>query len=194
MVNRVTTALLALLVARAWQRERQLPVADAKSATEDAWRIHAAVVDWTGKVDSKASFALAVESAVLGGIVTLASEGRRLSERDDNWELRLFWAGIGALIVALLFVMTVVAPRLRPFKSRGEWRSNYVYFGHLRKWKPEQLERALKQSETLPVVTRNVVVMSRIAWRKHRRLQVSLWLTVLGTALVGLAASLDRLV
>ncbi len=125
-------ALLALLLAHGARLERRLPVADQQRATEDAWRIHAAVVDWTGKVDSKASFALAVESAVLGGIVTLTAEGRRLSGLDGYWEARLFWAGVGVLVAALLIVMTVVAPRLRSFRSRSEWQDNYIYFGRLR--------------------------------------------------------------
>ena len=36
-----------------------------KDATDTAWRIHGALVDWTGKVDTKASFALTIESDVL---------------------------------------------------------------------------------------------------------------------------------
>lgn len=189
----VRFGLLALLLVRTLARSSRIPADDQKSATEDAWRIHAAVVDWTGKVDSKASFALALESAALGVIVTLTGEGRRLSGLDSYWETRLFWAGVGVLIAALLVVMTVVAPRLRSLRSRSEWRMNYVYFGHLRKWEPQELERALIRGDHLPVVSRNVVIMSKIAWRKHRRLQVSLWLAVLGAATVGLAPIIERL-
>lgn len=185
--------LLALLLVRALKRSSSLPAADRKGATEDAWRIHAAIVDWTGKVDSKASFALALESAVLGVIVTLAGKGRRLSELDSYWETRLFWAGVGLLVAALLVVVTVVAPRLRSLRSRSEWRTNYIYFGHLRKWEPQDLERALIRGDHLPAVSRNVVTMSKIAWRKHRRLQLSLWLAVLGAASVGLASVIEQL-
>lgn len=186
--------LLALLLVRAMNQDSRLPAADPNGAIEDAWRIHATVVDWTGKVDSKASFALALQTAVLGVIVTLTGEGRQLSGFDSYWETRLFWAGVGVLVTALLVVMTVVAPRLRSFRSRHEWRTNYVYFGHLRRWEPQDLERALTRRDHLPVVTRNVVLMSKIAWRKHRRLQLSLWLAVLGAAFVGLSSVIERVI
>ena len=154
---------------------------------DTAWRIHASIVDWTGKVDAKASFALAIESAALAGIVTLTGSGRRL-DGLAGWEVGLFWTGITILLIGVLLVITVVAPRLRSTKMPSEWQNNYVYFGHLMHWDPEDLQKVVEEEDPLPAVTRNIVVMSKIAWTKHRRLQVSMWLATVGTALVAVAA------
>jgi hypothetical protein len=159
-------------------------------ARDTAWRIHAAIVDWTGKVDAKASFALAIESAALAGIVTLTGSGRRL-DGLAGWEVGLFWTGITILLAAVLSSITVVAPRLRSTKLPSEWQNNYVYFGHLMHWDAEDLQKAFEEGDPLPVVTRNIVAMSKIAWSKHRRLQVSLWLATFGTSLVGVAAMVN---
>lgn len=159
-------------------------------ARDTAWRIHASIVDWTGKVDTKASFALAIESAALAGIVTLSGSGRRL-DNLSGWEVAFFWIGIGILLIGVLSVITVVAPRLQSTRMSSEWRNNYVYFGHLMHWSPEDLQRVLEEEDPVPVVTRNIVVMSKIAWTKHRRLQVSLWLATAGATLVALAAVLN---
>ncbi len=153
---------------------------------DTAWRIHASIVDWTGKVDAKASFALAIESAALAGIVTLTGSGRRL-DGLAGWEVGLFWTGITILLIGVLLVITVVAPRLRSTKMPSEWQNNYVYFGHLMHWDPEDLQKVFEEEDPLPAVTRNIVVMSKIAWTKHRRLQVSMWLATVGTALVAVA-------
>jgi hypothetical protein len=154
---------------------------------DTAWRVHASIVDWTGKVDSKASFALAIESAALAAIVTLTGSGRRLDGLASG-ELLLFWLGIGILLVGVLVVVTVVAPRLRSTEVFNEWQNNYIYFGHLMHWDAEDLQRVFEEEDIVPAVTRNIVAMSKIAWTKHRRLQASLWLATLGTTLVAVAA------
>lgn len=154
---------------------------------DTAWRIHASIIDWTGKVDTKASFALAIESAALAGIVTLTGSGRRL-DGLVGCEVGFFWTGIAILLIGVLSVITVVAPRLRSTKMPSEWQNNYVYFGHLMHWNAEDLQKVFEEEDPLPAVTRNIIVMSKIAWTKHRRLQVSMWLATFGTALVGIAA------
>jgi len=156
-----------------------------------AWRIHAAIADWTGKVDSKASFALAIESAVMVGIINMTSDGRRLADIGGWFGLMIFWLGVSLLIAGILTVVTVVRPRLRRDKIADEWKDNFVYFGHLRRWKPEDLAVALEERELLPVLSRQLVHMSDIAWTKHRRLQTSMTLVVIGTVLVGVAAAVN---
>lgn len=159
---------------------------------ETAWRIHAAQVDWTGKVDSKASFALAIESAVMAGIISLTGDERRLAHLENAWEQAFFWLGVSALVVALVTVAWVVRPRLRSWRLHDEIENNFIYFGHLRKWQPEDLENALANTELLPVLTRQIVAMSKIAWLKHRLLQVSMTAALLGTAMVAVAAYLNN--
>lgn len=47
-------------------------------AVDTAWRIHAASSDGTGKADQKASFTLAVESALALAVMTLSGDGKAL--------------------------------------------------------------------------------------------------------------------
>ena len=44
-----------------------------------AWKVHEALDSWTGKVDTKASIALAIEAAIAGFVITLSTNGGRLS-------------------------------------------------------------------------------------------------------------------
>ena len=64
---------------------------------DTAWKIHAAVVDWTGKVDSKASFASAIESGLMVGIIAATRDDGPLAHRDTTWERWLFWLGVAVL-------------------------------------------------------------------------------------------------
>jgi hypothetical protein len=166
------------------------PVTDS-TPEETAWRIHAAVADWTGKVDTKASFALAIESAIMLALVELSGEGRRLSGLSGSWTLASFWAGVLVLTASLLCVAWVVRPRLRTGHLFQERHENFVYFGHLRYWDVDRLVEALRNDDVLPMLSRQLVRMSRIAWEKHRLLQLSMTGTVLGVALVASAAALN---
>lgn len=157
---------------------------------ETAWHIHAAQVDWTGKVDSKASFALAIQSAVMAGIIGLAGGNRRLADLEGFWPNSFFWAGICLLVLSLVAVSFVVRPRLRSKKLADEIPDNFIFFGHLRKWNAKELEKALIDRDLLPVLTRQIVEMSKLTWQKHRLLQVSMTGVLLGTALVGIAGIL----
>jgi hypothetical protein len=60
------------------------PLAEANTvgsspAAETAWRIHGGLLDWTGKIDSKASFVLTVEAAALAGFAVLGHPWRELA-------------------------------------------------------------------------------------------------------------------
>lgn len=156
-------------------------------AIDTAWRIHTAIVDWTGKVDSKASFALAIESAVLAGIVSMTGGRRRLANLEGPASV-LFWVGVAFLIAALLCVVYVVRPRLRRGKVKLESGANFIFFGHLKDWKAHDLEEALLQRDLLPMLAHQLVTMSKIAWVKHRMLQLSLTGAVIASGLIGFAA------
>lgn len=179
-----------------WFRKSPTPLAAVTdshaAAVENAWRIHATLADWTGKVDAKASFALAIESAVIATIVTLAGDNRRLSHLTGAWQNGLYWTGLVLLVAAVIAIITVVVPQLRSRKLAEEWPENFIYFGHLRHWTGAELGAALERQDILPVLSRQLVNMSSVAWRKHQLLQVSLLMSVLGTGFVGLAALMTR--
>lgn len=177
---------------RRTRRERAAAEALARTsaterAVEQGWRIHAALADWTGKVDAKASFALAIESIIVATIISLSGEGRRLSTLKGAPSQVMLWLGISILSLAILLAVAVVTPQLRSNQTAKNWREDFIYFGHLRLWSPTDLQERLRATEMLPVLTRQLVVMSKIAWRKHRYLQLSLLSAVVGALLVSLA-------
>jgi len=157
------------------------------SALDNAWKIHAAQVDWTGKVDAKASFAFALGSAALGTTVALTAAGRTFSRLSGWIEHTQYWVGIGSILAGSLCALLVVVPRLRRTLVDVEANSNYIYFGHLRLWNVDDLVAELTEGEILPVVARQAVVMAKIAWRKHRWVQRSMILTASGIGLLAAA-------
>ncbi|WP_083275531.1 Pycsar system effector family protein [Pseudonocardia sp. HH130630-07] len=156
------------------------------SGIENAWKIHAAISDWTGKVDTKASFALTLEAAGLSAIVLLTRPQQPLSQISSQLGLATFWLGCILLFSAALAAIAVVMPRIRSDRTAQEWPDNYIYFGHLRHWSSDALADRLQSSkdDILPILSRQLVNMSKIAWRKHRIVQVSLALAMLGGFLV----------
>lgn len=103
---------------------------------DTALRIHAALTDWTGKVDTKASFALTIESAVIVGVVALAADGRRFGEMHNGWVGTFLFIGLILMLVAVCSAGSVVLLRICRKDVKDEWGDNFIYFGHLQYWKP----------------------------------------------------------
>ena len=58
-----------------------------------------------------------------------------------------------------------------------------IYFGHLRHWKPADLAKQLKAKQAYEEqLAAQLVAMSKIAWKKHARLQWSVGFLILGAA------------
>lgn len=147
-----------------------------------AWRVHGALDSWTAKVDTKASIILAIESAILGFILTLSKKGERLASLDGVSETAYHLA-IGALVVAVLFALLVVMPQLRRRQAKKNWHKGMVYFGHLRHWDPADLATALKGDRVDEAqLADQLVAMAKIAWKKHARLQWSVCFLIIGAA------------
>lgn len=177
--------------------KRKIPpmVKDESSSTnsdaEDrAWKIHTALVDWTGKVDSKATFCFALESAALVAIANLTSEGRLFDTRQTLAQQLLFTIGSALLVAGVFAAAFVVIPRMNRVQATRRWRENIVYFGHLRLWDASALEKALRENSILPSLSAQLVVMSKIAWRKHYIVQWSLILGLVGASCLGVCAYL----
>lgn len=160
----------------------------SEEGVEFAWRVHSAIVDWTGKVDSKASFALTIESAVLGGVVALSTPDGVLGTLHGVGDLVPYRAGVVLLALAVLCAVLAVIPQVRARQTTQGWEDNVVYFGHLRHWDAAKLAATYAELVPLPVLARQNVAMSKIAWRKHRLVQLSLALAVIGSLAVTLAA------
>lgn len=154
---------------------KRIPPAGDKNAIEQAWKIHQAQTDWTGKVDAKASFSFTIESAAIATTVILSSHKRLFSDRTSGIIDVLYWLGLLALLAGALFAIAVVIPRLKSDGALKASKNNYVYFGHVRHWDASELAEALRTRDILPVLTQQIVVMADIAWEKHRWVQISMW-------------------
>ncbi|MER7645165.1 Pycsar system effector family protein [Streptomyces sp. NPDC126522] len=155
--------------------------------TETAWRIQAAVADWTAKADSKASFALTMQSTALAVLGLLAASRRAGGDLDSTVPRLLLWIGVLLMAAGVGFAAWAISPNLSKERRGPESDDDFLYFGHVRHLDPAVLEAALRDKDPLPSLSRQVVVMSEIAWNKHRRVQWSLMLAVAGCAAFGLA-------
>ncbi|TJZ41976.1 hypothetical protein FCH28_36005 [Streptomyces piniterrae] len=154
-----------------------------RDAADTAWRIHTALMDWTGKVDTKASFALSLESAAVTALAAFSGDVVDASFGRGRWAVvALYWTGVGLLMAAIVMAVVVVMPRLDGAAAKADPRAGFVYFGHLRHWAPAQLTEALRGQDPVPVLCRQVIDMSRISWRKHRLVQMSLVAATAGAA------------
>lgn len=156
---------------------------------DTAWRIHAAVVDWTGKVDTKASYTLTIETAVMAGVIALSSSGRALAVLE-GWRQIIYVVAVSLLGVAILCAAGVVFPRLRRRrKLRAEASTNFIYFGHLKHSSPRTILTQLQRPDALlPALANQLHQMSKIAWIKHRLVQISMTLAISSIICVVVAA------
>lgn len=163
-----------------------------KDIIDNAWKIHAAQADWTGKVDAKASFAFGLESAAIVAVVALSAKGRIFGDLSDLTAACLYGAGLALILIGAVFAVTAVIPRLKSDEVKKKSADNFIYFGHAQNWEPEDLDVALKEREILPVISRQIVVMADIAWQKHRWVQLSMFTGCAGGVSIVLAALVLR--
>lgn len=161
----------------------------SRRGIEFAWKTHAAVTDWTAKVDTKSAIVLSLGGALLGFFVTLSTNGRILTNLQ-GWHLIVERIGLASAALGVLFAALVVLPRLNRRKTKRHWKDNFVYFGHLRHWDPVKLKARLQQlteDDELQVLSNQLIATSRIAWYKHGLLQAAMVLLVAGVGVVALA-------
>jgi len=155
-----------------------------------AWHAHQANVEWVRGVDQKASIVLVFATALAGLVAdqALSSDGA-LSEASGVRLAAVIATGVLFAAAALLSLL-VVRPQLRRGAVKSEARSGLVYFGHLHHRSPAEVERALEAltaSEARADLARQLAQHGDIGWRKHRRLQWSLNVLVLGVVALALA-------
>lgn len=155
-----------------------MPSIQRHETLDNAWRIHDAQVDWTGKVDAKATFAFGLQSAAVATLVAFAAADRLFSGLRGWW---LLPSGVGVLLVVVgaLLAAMVVMPRLRARGLKGESDEDHIYFGHLQHLDSTEIERRLRRRDIIPVLSRQIGRMSRITWKKHLRV---MWSIRFGTA------------
>jgi hypothetical protein len=80
--------------------------------------------------------------------------------------------------------------------SRRQSQKEFTFYSGLRWWDPAELRSRLVQLGTsgqLDALTEQLVIMSRVAWRKHLRLQWSIIIAMLGLAALLAAYVLNRM-
>lgn len=177
---------------------RQAPVVDLTQdagvnesrGIEFAWRVHSATTDWTAKVDTKASIVLGFGGVLIGFLISLSAKGRVLGGLQ-GWQLLLERIGVGVIALGAILAAFVVLPRLGRRKTWKTWKSNLIYFGHLRHWSTSDLQAellGLTEKREVEMLSNQLVATSQIAWRKHRLLQLSMVTIFIGVIIVMLAA------
>lgn len=151
-----------------------------------AWQVHSALGDWTARVDIKASIVLGLESAALGLILAL-SQGAGPLHGLTRARLDIFYGGVASISLSIILAIAVVFPQLSRRRAKRTWRDNTIYFGHLRRWNDADLAQRLASANAAPLdqLARQLIIVSKIAWRKHVFLQYSMVALLGGLLLVG---------
>lgn len=161
-----------------------------------AWHAHAAQEAWTAKVDGKAAILLALEVGLIAAVISGLAPDGALTALSAVGAVTV---RIGALLIAVAAVLAAIAvfPQLgSPVGHAREYRSNLIYFGHLRHWPdgPHLTDglRSLTDDDILSQLAQQLRQMSRRNWRKHRFLQASILAALPGTLAVVIAALAPR--
>jgi hypothetical protein len=140
---------------------------------EFGWKAHDTQGEWTAKVDVKASILLASQVGLLLVAAAVASS-KELTVTPLVGGLALI--GLALLIASGVATASAVYPILERSPEQG---FDLLYFGDVRRMSDEQVIQGIEQmsgEEELESLARQLTRMSRGNWRKHRLLQVSIWL------------------
>ena len=181
---------------RLFSRPRPEPDHDPghTEAIDFAWRAHNAQEAWTARVDTKASILLALEGGSLFAILSANNQAGALRSLDGLPQVLEI---IGATVVFLSVFASAAAvfPMLGSVSQhKRDHINNAVYFGHVRHWHADDLGRYLMARDSvdsIATLSTQLVAMSKRNWAKHRLVQASLLLAVLGVSLVALAVGLN---
>lgn len=164
------------------------------NGVEFGWKIHSAITDWIAKVDTKASIMLSLGGVALGFFITLYANHIFVI---GLYGWRAFFRNIGVALfcIGIILAASVVTPHLRKRNSKKEWAKNYIYFGHLRHWKPEDLKNKLiniSTDDAATVLSEQLVSISKVAWFKHNLLRAAMIFYATGILLVFVALAFPR--
>jgi hypothetical protein len=149
-------------------------VGSLRDAEDRAWRIYSSHAEWISRVDAKAAVMLALEGVTLGTVIALTDSGRPFSGLNW-WGARVSFAfAVALLFIAIVTSVWAIVPRVRSKHQSRKAMEDFIYFGHTRYWKPEALQEELCQP-ALEVLSRQLVVLAHVAWKKHYLVKWSVW-------------------
>ncbi|GHF97408.1 Pycsar system effector family protein [Streptomyces thermodiastaticus] len=165
------------------------PRVTQEDATRHAWQLQGTLAESTRTADAKASFALAIESAMLAAMVTLAGSEHGLGRISGALARTVLWTGVALLAVSVVLAVLAVLPRHdREGRRRPVHQDDFVFYGHIRHLTAAELEESLRGHDPLPALSRQIVAMSRILWIKQRLVRQSLLIAVGGGVLIAVGA------
>lgn len=170
--------------------ELALPARLDGRVVEFAWRVHAAQESWASKADVKASILLALEGGALFAVISAHAKDGVLS-RLAGWHHLLELGGLAILLLALFAAAIAVFPGLGRAGPHRDHRCRAIFFGDLRHWAAGELKThlyGLTADDELDALSRQLVEMASRNWRKHRWIQASLMLALLGILCTSIAA------
>lgn len=148
-------------------------------ASDGAWKVHETQSSWIEKADVKASIILTLETAILGLVTVLSTDGHVLAGLY-GFRRTVDFAAMALLLLSTLFSLSAIIPQL----GRRENVNNdpgIIYFGDLRHWSPDALAGELQLGRPSGSdVAEQIVILARISWCKHQRLRRSMILFTLG--------------
>lgn len=145
-----------------------------QDAEERAWRIYSSHAEWISRVDAKAAVMLALEGVTLGVVIALTDAGRPFSSLEMWWERVAFAFAIALLFIAIFTSVWAIVPRVRSRQPSRSAMADFIYFGHTRFWDVGVLEQVLRKP-ALDVLSRQLIALSHVAWRKHYLVKWSVW-------------------
>jgi hypothetical protein len=152
-------------------------------AVDGAWKIFDAQSSWIERADVKASIILALETAVLGFVMVLSSNNEVLAGLHGPRRATDLVA-VGLLLLSALISLSAIIPKLGRSRKAAD-NPGVIYFGHVRHWNPRDLGRALRDGRpTNDDVADQVIILARVSWRKHARLQGSIIFLAIGALLL----------
>lgn len=165
-----------------WSIQRDGEAAE-REAEARAWTVYHSHGEWIARVDAKAAILLALQGVTLGAVIALTDKDRPYADLSWWWEWALFITGFALLLAGIVFAVMALVPRVTSEKPSNKQMQDYIYFGHTRLWNPEALEAELREP-VLPVLSRQLVVLGRISWRKHYLVKWSVWTYIASGALL----------
>lgn len=157
-----------------------------KMPTEFAWHVHTAQESWSSKADVKASILLALEGGILLAVFSVLTNGSSLN-KITGWDRNFEITGTLLLLCAVSAATIVIFPRLGRAGKRCAAGNHFIFFGNVRHWDEKELAAhlmALTTREELDAISRQLVIIAKQNWRKHRWVQGSLILGLIGTVMI----------
>lgn len=171
-------------------RDRRSDRLTAAEQLDFAWKAHEANVAWVRNVDQKASIVLVLSTALAGVAANQSLTPDAPLAHATGLKLAATIATGVFFTLAALLALSAVRPHLRPRRARRLAHDGLIYFGQLRRRSAVDIETALDRltcSQARRDLGRQLEAHGRIAWRKHRLLQLSLNSVVLGGVSFALA-------